>query len=321
MKNINSIIDNFNDLQKHYTIRDGFVFTSITEPANIFDAIVLRYPETCDCHTPKVGFSDCTLQECIFIVKKYNIKKALIIAESIEFLKDCPSLECLEIVPADTAGNSFDYSPLYEMSSIIELNCKTEYGKFEQFSTIIDYARIKGLKKVSICKTGHMNYSEIPTLESLSLSNLPNMTDLHDIKKLCALQSLNIIQCGILTLNGVEALNMLKQLNIGYCRKLKDISTLSYVGRTLKQLSIENCNKIDDFNFLFQMTGLLRLCLDGKNNLPNLYFLKSMLGLKELILWMNVLNGDITPCVGISYVSLANRKHYNMKDSDLSKVR
>ena len=42
---------------------------------------------------------------------------------------------------------------------------------------------------------------------------------------------------------------------------------------------------------------------------------------KNLILWMNVLDGDITPCVGISYVSLANRRHFNLKNSDLSKIR
>ena len=318
---INCVIDNIWDLRRHYTIRNGFVFTSITEPANVFDAIVLRFPETCDCHTPKVGFSEHSLKDCIDLIRRYNIKKALIIAENIEFIRECPSIECLEIVPADTAGDFFDYSPLYGISGIIELDCKTVYGNLEQFSTTIDYSRVNGLKKVSVRNVGHLNYFNVLTLEYLHISNLPQMKDLQSIASLCNLKSLDIVQCGIQSLNGIESLTMLKRLDIAYCRKLHDVSALCFLGHTLNQLDIENCHKIEDFNFLYQMTSLSRLCLDGKNNLQDLYFLEQMINLKELILWMNVLNGDITPCIGVPYVNLANRKHYNMKNSDLSKNR
>lgn len=321
MINFNSVIENAVDLQKHYTMHDGFVFTSITEPTNIFDAIVLRYPESCDCHTPKVGFSNHTLQECIELINQLKIEKALIISESIDFIKECPSLKYLAIVPADTAGDSFDYSPLYEMSELVELNCKTIYGHLDQFSTVIDYENFIGLRNVSVCGTGHINYFKIASLESLKLSNLPTMIDLQNLTSLNTLKSLEINQCGIQSLKGIESLSILNKLNISYCRKLFDMSALSYSGHSLNELSIESCNKIDDFNFLSHLTTLRRLCLDGKNNLPSLIFLKQMLELKELILWMNVLDGDITPCIGIPYVSLTNRKHFNMKNSDLSKFR
>ena len=321
MNNIDCVIENLIDLHKHYTVRDGFVFTSITEPANVYDALVLRYPEMCDCHTPKVGFSTRTLQECIDLINQYNIKKVLIIAENIEFLQFCPSLECLEIVPSDTAEDAFDYSPLYELKKITELNCKTVYGNIGQFSTNIDYSKVKGLKKVTICDDGHMNYSDVFTLESLSLSNVPQLIDLQNLTSLCNLNSLDIVNCGIQSLSGIEELTKLRQLNLGYCRKLNDVSDLIYICCNLNQLSIENCNKIKDFNFLYQMIGLVRLHLEGKNNLEDLYFLKQMANLRELFMWMNVLNGDITPCVGIPYVSIANRKHYNMKNIDLPKLK
>lgn len=321
MININSVIENAVDLQKHYTVRDGFVFTSITEPTNIFDAIVLRYPESCDCHTPKVGFSNHTLQECIELINRLNIEKALVIGESIDFIKECPSLKYLTIVPADTTGDSFDYSPLYEMPEIIELNCKTIYGHTDQFSTVIDYEKLKGIKNTSIFGNGHMNYCKITSLESLKLSNLPTIIDLQSLASLHTLKSLEINQCGIQSLKGIESLTMLNKLHIGYCRKLFDMSALAYIGHSLNELSIESCNKINDFNFLNHLTRLRRLCLDGKNNLANLTFLKQIIELKELILWMNVLDGDITPCIGIPYVNLINRKHFNMKNSDLSKFR
>lgn len=321
MTNINSVIENAADLQKHYTVRDGFVFTSITEPANIFDAIVLRYPKACDCHTPKVGFSNRTLQECIELINQFNIEKAFVIGEHIDFITKCPSLKYLKIVPADTAGNSFDYSPLYELPEIIELNYKTIYGNLDQFSTVIDYEKISGLKKASVCGSGHLNYTKVASLESLNISNVSTMIDLQDFASLHALKSLEILQCGIQSLKGIESLTKLNKLNVGYCRKLFDMSALSHIGHSLNELSIENCSKIGNFNFLNSLTELRRLCLEGKNSLPGLTFLKQMPELKELILWMNALDGDITPCVGISYVSLANHKHYNMRDSDLSKLR
>lgn len=321
MININSTIDNAVDLQKHYTMRDGFVFTSITEPTNIFDAIVLRFPESCDCHSPKVGFSNRSLQDCIALINQFSIEKALIISESIDFIKECPSLKYLEIVPADTTGNSFDYTPLYDMPEIIELNCKTIYGQFDQFSTAIDYEKLKGIKNAYICGIGHMNYFKVATLESLKLSNLQTMKDLQSLASLHSLKVLEINQCGIQSLKGIESLTMLRQLDVGYCRKLFDMSALAHVGPSLNELSIESCSKIENFEFLSHLTGLRRLCLDGKNNLPSLTFLKHMPELRELILWMNVLDGDITPCVGISYVSLANRRHFNLKNSDLSKIR
>ena len=41
---LNEIISDGNILGQKCIVRDGFVFTSITEPHNVFDAIVIRNP-------------------------------------------------------------------------------------------------------------------------------------------------------------------------------------------------------------------------------------------------------------------------------------
>ena len=47
---------------------------------------------------------------------------------------------------------------------------------------------------------------------------------------------------------------------------------------------------------------------------------KKMKKLKTFILDMNVLDGDLTPCLDIPYVTcIRDRRHYNLKDSDLPK--
>ena len=69
-----------------------------------------------------------------------------------------------------------------------------------------------------------------------------------------------------------------------------------------------------------ELENLELLELSGSNELPSLSFLKKMKRLKTFIFSMNVKDGDVTPCLGLSYVySEKNRKHYNLKDIELPK--
>ncbi len=109
-------------------------------------------------------------------------------------------------------------------------------------------------------------------------------------------------------------------LYLHYNRSLKDISALSKVKKTLKALRIENCSKIEDFSVLAELENLELLELSGSNTLPSLSFIKSMKNLKTFVFNMNVEDGDLTPCLNLSYVySEKNRKNYNLKDKDLPK--
>ena len=116
-------------LQRHYIFREGYIFTAMTEPANVYDAIVIRHPSDCDCWTPKLGHSSRTLDEHIRFINEHHITKAIIIAESIDFIRQCPSLHELMIIPADSAPVPFSYIPLYH-SDIHYLDCRTSYVSF-----------------------------------------------------------------------------------------------------------------------------------------------------------------------------------------------
>ena len=61
------------------------------------------------------------------------------------------------------------------------------------------------------------------------------------------------------------------------------------------------------------------LSLKGKNDLPSLDFVKNMPNLTWLILTMNVLDGDMTPCLKLPYVDIKAKKHYNLRNRDLPK--
>lgn len=117
---IHSVISDSQDLARGYRIIDGYVFTSIDEPQNVFDAIVIRCPERCDCWTPKKPFSNHTLSEHIQYIREHRLEKAMVIAESLDFLRECPTLKGLWIKPADTAPENFDYRPIHHLSPSYE---------------------------------------------------------------------------------------------------------------------------------------------------------------------------------------------------------
>ncbi len=313
-------ITDISDLHRYHIYRDGFVFTSIDEPANVFDAIVIRYPSSADCVSPKTGFTGLSLEEHINAIKAYGIKKALIIADNIDFLPQCPNLNGLKIVPAKTAPDHFDYSPLYQMENITYLRCDTAYGARDQLSANIDYSQMRSsLKKLAVSGKGHVNYLKIQTLEELSMDNqrIENFEELD----MPMLKRLRLLQCSVESLYGIENCPKLQWLDLSYMRSLSDISSLSALAPTLRTLFFENCPKITDFSVLAELKQLEYLGLEGKNELPSLDFIIGLDRLRYMALTMNVLDGNVKQLLNLQYVYAECKRHYNVKSKDLLKDR
>ena len=151
------------------------VCISITEPANVFDAIVIRNPSRCDCWTPKLGFSSRSLDEHIRFINQHGVQKALLIAESIDFLDQCPSLKALMIIPADSAAPYFDYQPLYQ-TKCVYLDCRTAYGgSTEPLHTELDYSKMLQLEELRLSGVEHKNYEQLRQLKSVHISKAPKL--------------------------------------------------------------------------------------------------------------------------------------------------
>lgn len=321
MNGMNDVIIDSCILKQGYLFRKGFVFTSITRPGNIYDGIVIKYPQDISCYSPVIGSSLRSLSEHIEIINRYKIEKALIIAESIDFIAECPTLKHLNIVPAGNVGDEFDYSPLYKMPQIKSLSCATVYGLRNEFSSSIDCSKLCGLEDIHIINSGYKNYNEIETLKSLGLTGYKKL-DLSEAFSSSILDTLSVFQSKISTLDGIQKSKKMQCLYLYNNRNLQDISVLRNVKNTLKALHIENCPKIDDFSVLSELENVELLRLSGSNELQNLDFIKTMKKLKTFIFNMNVKDGDLTPCLNLSYVfSAKNRKHYNLKDKDLPKIK
>lgn len=226
---IYKVIEDSRVFSDRYILRDGFVFTAVTHPGNIYDAIVIKYPQDVQCFSPRMKGSIRSLKEQIDFINTYKFEKAMIIAENIDFITECPTLKYLWIVPADSAEDGFDYSPLYKMPQIKSLHASTVYGFREEFSTSIDCASISGLEKIHVINSGYKNFCTVSTLKSLGLSNYKK-TDLSKAFTSTILDTLTVIQCKIKTLEGIQK-SPIQCLYLWYNRSLKDISALREVKK------------------------------------------------------------------------------------------
>lgn len=319
LTDIEEVITDAEILRRGWVSRQGFIFTGITHPANIYDAIVIKDPQNVRCFSPVIKESSHNLEEQIELINREKIEKAMIIAENIDFIKKCPTLKYLRIIPAENAGDGFDYSPLYEMPEIKSIQCPTVYGAGERFFTELDCERLTRLQDIHVTSCGYRNYEKISTLKSLGLSGYKKQ-DLTEAFSSPILDTLTIIQCKIKSLEGIQKSSRIQCLYLYYDKYLEDISALQKIKKSIKALRIENCPKIKDFSILGELDHLELLELSGSNELQDLSFLKTMKSLKTFVFNMNVKDGDLSLCTGLSYVySERNRKHYNLKNAELPK--
>ena len=316
---IDAPVDDPHILREGHIYRDGFVFVKGQKNPAVFNRILIRKPERAKVNERMRGFSSRTLDEHIALINKYKIEKAHIICDNLDFILECPSLNDVIIWPSLDAEDKFDYSVLYKMPLIKIIYCNTHYGDLEQNETSIDYSEIKGLEEISMSKTGHIGCETVQNLKKLWISDKKTIRDLSDLSCSDALQDVTFLGCGLRSLDGVEKHKMMKSLTLWHNYSLTDISALEYVADSLTELSIDACSKIKDFSVLKSLHGLEYLYLDGNNELPSLDFLEHMPGLKVFVFSMNVLDGDLSKCMNIPFVSCRNRKHYNIKDKDLQK--
>lgn len=295
----------FSPVTDEFYFRDGYLV--ILSP---FDAVW---------EAPVLARSRKTLEEHIQYIQENQLEKVYVVAEDISFLRQCPSVKSVKIIPAYSA-TKFDYAPIYDMPNLKELNCQTVYGPKDALKAVVDYGHFPSLQSVYASgATGHRNLESAKGLRYLYLGQGQPASKKLTGFDFSTLTELDLCQSPIRSLAGIEQANYLQKLSFSYCRSLEDISALGSVGETLTSLEIESCGKIKDFSWLYHLPNLENLVLFGSNTLPNLSFINSMPNLKSFRFTMNILDGDLELCKKVPYVYCKNRKHYNLKDEDLPK--
>lgn len=314
--------ESIDDMYKGYKEVNGFIYCAVTNPANVFDGLVIRNPENAHSTYPRRGFSSRTLEEHIELVNQENIEKAFIFADDLRFLHRCRGLKYLTIVPSNAAGPEFDFTPLYHYQGILSLSCRNQYGEKDQFNSDIDFSNISELIDLQLAANKRtLNFNKLKYLQSLYISHFKSAD--HDISDLFSaeeLDTLTIVHSNIRNLKGIDISTKLQCLYLHYNRSLIDISEIVKAKNTVRLLRIENCSSIEDYSCIGELNNLELLELTGSSTLPNLDFIKGLKNLKTFLFNMNIINGDLMPCLQLSYAaSIKDRRHFNLKNTDLPK--
>lgn len=276
---------------------------------------------------------DLQIEKIVDYINIHKIKGAYICdVKNYDFLNQCQDVEAVVIelkTPLQyyetfiKRGNKririYDVEPIHILQhlkslAIIDMELPSVESEFNlDLSVYAELQRFEG-----DCRFVR-NLEKAIELKTVFISNYKE-SSLEKISTLHKLDTLNVSTSKIKSLSGCKEMHRLQCLYLSHNRALVDINELRYVKKTLKALRIDKCPKIEDFSVLRELENLELLELTGSNSIQSLDFLKCMKNLKTFIFDINVIDGDLSLCKGLSYVYCDRcKKHYNLKEKDMPK--
>ncbi|PGH78041.1 hypothetical protein CN899_29235 [Bacillus thuringiensis] len=251
------------------------------------------------------------LGECIDYINAFNINRLQISdmyykLEDVKFLEQCVNITHL----------SLDSSYLKDVSSIYNLKNLKSLSIIDS-NYVLELNKLTDLECLSLyCDKKLTGLQDLSNLKSLSLwKYAPKGRDLNELKNLRKLEILNVTQCKINSLSGLENLESLKTMKLNYLRTLTTIGHVKYTNGILRYLEIEACKNIEDFYEIQHLKSLETLNLFNCGDIPTIKFIQALNNLKHLsFVESNILDGDVSFCEGIEFVSFTDKKHYSHKN-------
>lgn len=244
--------------------------------------------------------------------------------KNLEAFGSCINLESI-VISADNYNYSFvnKLKNLKRFETAFKLNGEIDFSNFPQLE-ICGLPWQKGIETLR-----HCDNLKVFGMGTFGYEDLTFFSNLHN------LTTLRLGSRKLQSLKGIENFKLLQELELRLCTKLIDIKDLTNL-KELKELKINTCNKLSNLQGMEGLENLKKMSFaDFKNgidisplselhNLEELYFLyegkikslKPIQGLKklrvvQLIGQTNVLDGDLTPLIGLEEVIVGRyRKHY-----------
>lgn len=181
------------------------------------ELVALHYPFS-DPSAARIVQENMDIEQYGPFLKSAGFNQVELICHDLEFLKHLHFINHLRIrFTSMTAGN-VDFAPLYSMPEVLSLSCLNAYGpKLNRFA-VIDYSKVNGLIDlfVSVNK-GTLNFHKVQSLRTLIITGFKGSNyDLTDMFCSTQLDTLEMIQCGVHSLNGTSPFQLIAILTIGF---------------------------------------------------------------------------------------------------------
>jgi len=221
--------------------------------------------------------------------------------QDIDFLSKYPNIKKLSI----SAGIN-DIDGIYFLKNLESVILRGDRK--------IDFSFFPLLKEMRAKWSPHfINIDMCRYLKSLALYNYsPKTKDCSFLSNIPWIEKLEIITSNIAELNGLEQFDRLNELQFHYCSKLQKLDCLEKSKETLTSLFVENCKSIENHEYVTMFSYLNILSFNDCGKIPSIRFITKMRSLKSFrFVNTDVIDGDISPCIGLSYAGFSNKKHFS----------
>ncbi|WBW97206.1 hypothetical protein [Oceanirhabdus sp. W0125-5] len=241
-------------------------------------------------------------------ISSIYISSLYFLEDNIDFLLDLIFVKKINI----SATSIKNYDGLKHLKNLKELilsnlNTKVDLSNnifLETLSIDLD-KKIVGLEKLSSLKKFKIwKYK-------------PKSRNLTELSNLSSIEELTVTQSTITSLKGCGKFKNLKKLELNYINKLEFIDQLELNADILKSLRIDNCKKIKNHNYVSCLKELELLSFCDCDKISTIEFIRNLPKLKQfMFVNTNVIDGDLSPCLGLEYVGFSNKRHYSHKCED-----
>ena len=202
----------------------------------------------------------------------------------------------------------------YDISVLNELHRLVFLGYADNKKTIIDLSNFPSLTTLA-CEFSKrlLSLEACEQLQNLTLTGFrPRDKTVCVIPPLSSLRRLSLFVTNISSLSGIGKFPILEELTVYKASHLTDISALKEVTNTLKMLEFDYCKRIGNYEALREATALRKLIIGNSAPIQSLSFVKPLLNLEFFsFVGTNILDGDLSPTIGLKYVGFENKRHYS----------
>lgn len=225
--------------------------------------------------------------------------------DNVDFLKECEHVEKINIT-STCILNYYGLSYLEKLKVLL----------LPELKGIVDLNNNQYIEELSIEMNREiLGLNKLKNLKTLRLWKYkPKSKNLTELKDLKSIENLKISQSTIQSLNGCEELDKLKSLELSYLSKLESIEEINRINNSLKTLEFVSCKKIKDHECVECLSNLEVLAFNECGEIGSISFIKNMSNLESFVfMGTNIVDGDLSPCIGIKYVAFQDKKHYSHK--------
>lgn len=230
--------------------------------------------------------------------------------KDLNFLNDYPDLRGLVV----NCSEKFDLKHLKKLKSLrfLSIDDIDEDVDFSEFSELEElkahyHKKIKFFEKSPKMKRFYLRKYNSNSKSCVELPNFPN------------LDTLELIQSSITSLDGISKYPKLKNISFSYCPKLTDISAVSSLSPEF--LEFDRCKNISNHAVVENITSLKKLKFVNCGSTSSIKFIDNLSNLRTFCFGdTNVEDGNIEPCIRLNFAGFVSKRHYSHTCEEIKKI-